>query len=244
MATFSTPNTIQDGQPIAATPVAQNFAAVEQFINDEVIHRDGSVVMTGPLILSDGNEAVSTDRFPIDGGTDIENLTITGSKIATRSINANRLELNSITASEIGPGAVNTSELVDGAVTAGKLASNSVVEAKIASGAVTTAKIGNGAVTEAKLADSTVSGSTSTVWYTRQRGIVTVGGRLNNNAVFNLPAGYRPGTAQYRGAWVFSNGVSGETAGGVQVATNGNVTTTGGNSGATVGFEVSFPAAS
>lgn len=51
MTAANIPNTIVNLTPADAVPVQQNFAYVETFLNSEVINRDGSVAMTGPLSL-------------------------------------------------------------------------------------------------------------------------------------------------------------------------------------------------
>jgi microcystin-dependent protein len=52
MADADIPNTIQNNTPADAAPVQQNYAYIEQFINSELINRDGSVAMVAPLALS------------------------------------------------------------------------------------------------------------------------------------------------------------------------------------------------
>ena len=45
------PNDILNDTPADATPVEQNYSVIEQYINTQVINRDGSVAMTGQLHL-------------------------------------------------------------------------------------------------------------------------------------------------------------------------------------------------
>lgn len=50
---------IENDTEASAAPVQFNFQTLETYINTEVISRDGSVQMTGPLILADGQPAAS-----------------------------------------------------------------------------------------------------------------------------------------------------------------------------------------
>lgn len=52
-------NLIQNQSPADAVPVNENFQTIQSHINTDLINRDGSVAMVGPLILSDGNPAIS-----------------------------------------------------------------------------------------------------------------------------------------------------------------------------------------
>ena len=45
------PNEILNDTPANATPVEQNYTTIEQYINSQVINRDGSVAMTAQLHL-------------------------------------------------------------------------------------------------------------------------------------------------------------------------------------------------
>jgi microcystin-dependent protein len=49
--TLILPNEILNNTPADATPVEQNYALIEQYINNQMIHRDGSVAMGGQLHL-------------------------------------------------------------------------------------------------------------------------------------------------------------------------------------------------
>ena len=57
--TISNLNFIRNQTPADAVPVNENFQTIQSHINTDLINRDGSVAMVGPLILSDGNPAIS-----------------------------------------------------------------------------------------------------------------------------------------------------------------------------------------
>lgn len=51
MTSLNVPNSITNGTTADATDVQQNFDAIEAHVNTEVVNRDGSVAMTGELLL-------------------------------------------------------------------------------------------------------------------------------------------------------------------------------------------------
>lgn len=60
---------ILNDTPATASPVESNFNKIETHINNELIHRDGSITMDAPLILSDGSPAASI--ADVSGGVPI-----------------------------------------------------------------------------------------------------------------------------------------------------------------------------
>lgn len=52
MSTSSVQYTFHNGTTADANQVNQNFSDIVSFLNNEVVQRDGSVLMTGPLVLS------------------------------------------------------------------------------------------------------------------------------------------------------------------------------------------------
>lgn len=50
--TLTLPNDIVNQTPADATAVEQNYNLIEQYINNDLINRDGSVAMTAPLLLA------------------------------------------------------------------------------------------------------------------------------------------------------------------------------------------------
>lgn len=63
MARLTAPNLFVDGTPASADEVNANFDAVVDHINDELVHADGSVAMTGALVLP-GNPASNLQAAP------------------------------------------------------------------------------------------------------------------------------------------------------------------------------------
>ena len=51
MTTLNVPNNLTNGTTADATDVQQNFDAVESHVNTELVNRDGSIAMTGELLL-------------------------------------------------------------------------------------------------------------------------------------------------------------------------------------------------
>lgn len=51
MATVTKPNTFVDGTPAEADDVNADFDTIYTHVNTEVVHRDGSIPMTGALVL-------------------------------------------------------------------------------------------------------------------------------------------------------------------------------------------------
>lgn len=100
MTSLNVPNSITNGTVADATDVQQNFDAIESHVNAEVINRDGSIAMTGELLLPSNptsNLAASTKAY-VDGkdtamdtrvtaleGTDID-ITLTGDVTGTGTI--------------------------------------------------------------------------------------------------------------------------------------------------------------
>lgn len=69
MTSLNVPNSITNGTIADATDVQQNFDAVETHVNTEVINRDGSIAMTGELLLPSNptsNLAAATKSY-VDG---------------------------------------------------------------------------------------------------------------------------------------------------------------------------------
>lgn len=52
MSTLTNPNAIANAQPLDATKVQQNFAAIESYVNSNVVTKDGATAMTGALTLA------------------------------------------------------------------------------------------------------------------------------------------------------------------------------------------------
>lgn len=52
MTTLNVPNTLSNGSTADASDVQQNFDAIESHVNTELVNRDGSIAMTGELLLS------------------------------------------------------------------------------------------------------------------------------------------------------------------------------------------------
>lgn len=69
MTSLNIPNSITNGTVADATDVQQNFDAIETHVNTEVVNRDGSIAMTGELLLPSNptsNLAASTKSY-VDG---------------------------------------------------------------------------------------------------------------------------------------------------------------------------------
>ena len=98
MSKLSIPNNIVDGTLIEASEHQQNYKQIESFVNDQVIHADGSVAMdAGAELLLGKNASVSLGAvtkaqldnavgsdvagggfLPLAGGTITGNLTVSG----------------------------------------------------------------------------------------------------------------------------------------------------------------------
>ena len=69
MTSLNVPNAITNGTVADATDVQQNFDAIETHVNTEMVNRDGSIAMTGELLLPSNptsNLAASTKSY-VDG---------------------------------------------------------------------------------------------------------------------------------------------------------------------------------
>jgi microcystin-dependent protein len=64
MGRLTKPHVFVDGTPASADEVNANFDAVVDHINDEMVHADGSVAMTGALVLP-GNAASDLQAVPL-----------------------------------------------------------------------------------------------------------------------------------------------------------------------------------
>lgn len=67
MPTFSTPNHIESGDPVEASPVQQNYEAIESFLNNQVVHADGSRALTalpsGPNVNPTSSTQLANKRY-------------------------------------------------------------------------------------------------------------------------------------------------------------------------------------
>lgn len=89
--------------------------------------------------------------------SNIENTSISGSKLIPQTITANEIQDGTLTGEKIGVEEVGSDNLADGAVTVNKIADGAVATAKIAADAVTTVKIAANAVTTAKIAANAIT---------------------------------------------------------------------------------------
>lgn len=62
MSVATIPNAISDDDDIEASPLAGNFAYLAAFLNQDVLHLDGTKQMTDELVLVDGNNAASVEQ--------------------------------------------------------------------------------------------------------------------------------------------------------------------------------------
>ena len=100
MTSLNVPNSITNGTVADATDVQQNFDAIESHVNTEVVNRDGSIAMTGELLLPsnptsnlaastksyvDGKDSAMNTRVTALEGTDIV-VTLTGDVTGTGTI--------------------------------------------------------------------------------------------------------------------------------------------------------------
>ena len=56
------PSPINSGDAVSASPLQTNFEAIASFVNASLVHKDGSVPMSGELQLVDGNNAASVTQ--------------------------------------------------------------------------------------------------------------------------------------------------------------------------------------
>ena len=92
MTSLNVPNNLTNGSTADATDVQQNFDAIETHVNTELLNRDGSIAMTGELLLPsnptsnlaaatksyvDGKDSAMNTRVTTLEGTDIT-ITLTG----------------------------------------------------------------------------------------------------------------------------------------------------------------------
>lgn len=61
MAELTIPHTITDATNADASELQQNYQAIRDFINAQVVHRDGSIIMSGPLTLDGTEPSLGTD---------------------------------------------------------------------------------------------------------------------------------------------------------------------------------------
>jgi len=100
MTSMNIPNSITNGTVADATDVQQNFDHIESHVNTEVVNRDGSIAMTGELLLPsnptsnlaaatksyvDGKDSAMDTRVTALEGTDIV-VTLTGDVTGTGTI--------------------------------------------------------------------------------------------------------------------------------------------------------------
>jgi hypothetical protein len=139
MATTSVPFTFSNpvagvGQNADATQVNANFAALVNFINAEVVQRDGSIAFTAiptlpasdPTLANQAARKAYVDSVVTSGTAVVANGAITTAKLAD----------DAVTSAKILNGTIVSADLADGAVTVGKLAAGSVSNAKLAAGLV------------------------------------------------------------------------------------------------------------
>lgn len=92
----------------------------------------------------------------INGGDEILDSSIPGSKLGIGAVGTLVIEDDAVTAAKIANGAVGTTELADDAVTAAKIAAGAVGSTEIADDAVTSAKIAANAVGSSEIANASV----------------------------------------------------------------------------------------
>jgi len=79
MTNLNVPNNLTNGSTADATDVQQNFDAIETHVNTELLNRDGSIAMTGELLLPSNptsNLAASTKSY-VDGKDSAMNTRVT-----------------------------------------------------------------------------------------------------------------------------------------------------------------------
>lgn len=90
MTSLNVPNSITNGTTADATDVQQNFDAIETHVNTEVVNRDGSIAMTGELLLPSNptsNLAAATKSY-VDlevGNEESARITAVSSEATTRA---------------------------------------------------------------------------------------------------------------------------------------------------------------
>lgn len=152
MATCSVTYSFANLTNADATQVNANFTSLVNFINSEVIHRDGAIAFTtiptlpgtNPTTANQATRKAYVDSyFPLATGN-----------IADAAVTAIKLATDSVTADKIAAGAVGTSELADGSVTSGKILDGTIATGDLADGAVTSAKILDGTIVNGDLASA------------------------------------------------------------------------------------------
>lgn len=70
MTTLNVPNSLSNGSTADASAVQQNFDAIESHVNTELVNRDGSVGMTGDLLLpgDPGSAGAAARKAYVDAG--------------------------------------------------------------------------------------------------------------------------------------------------------------------------------
>ena len=123
--------------------------------NSFIIADDGG---TGTGITNgDKGDITIANAGTVSESFTIDNLAVTGAKIANQTITAGKLAANSVISNHIDTQNVTTPKIADGNITTVKIADTNVTTAKIADANVTTAKIADANVTTAKLADNSVT---------------------------------------------------------------------------------------
>lgn len=176
------PFVIANDTPADANEVMSNFLAIRQYVNQEMLPKDGSVAMTGRLLLSADPTAANhaANKKYVDDST--ADGFVTTVKLATGAVTTVKLEdasnastgvtnvklRHSAASSVIGRSATSAGAPADIVVAAnrvlgrgntGGLGSVQVQQAMIANGAVGTAQIADNAVTAAKIGANQVTNS-------------------------------------------------------------------------------------
>lgn len=142
MTSLNVPNTVVNGTIADATDVQGNFDAIESHVNTEMVNRDGSVAMTGELLLPSNptsNLGAATKSY-VDG-----EVTTLETALDTRVTALENTDIDvELTGNVTGSGTVTNLGDVSFATT-------------IADDAVTSVKIADDAVTGAKIADNSVA---------------------------------------------------------------------------------------
>lgn len=125
MTSLNVPNSITNGTTADATDVQQNFDAIEAHVNTEVVNRDGSVAMTGELLLPfnpTNNLGASTKSY-VDlqvGNEESARITAVSDEASARSSADSTLQANidALTSSSIAEvGTLTWDQQVVGTVT-------------------------------------------------------------------------------------------------------------------------------
>lgn len=132
MATAAVTNTFVTATPALAAEVNTNFSNLVDFLNNSVIHKDGTKAMTSSFDAGSNkviNLAAGTSGTDAVNKTQLDGVVINTANIANDAVIGSKILDGQITASKIGDGNITTAKLASVSVTADKMALSNLTQA-------------------------------------------------------------------------------------------------------------------